>query len=132
MNSQAVDLRDILTETHTMEDSNGAKLTIRESTHGSMERFMMASGTRDSNTAMEYGGELRETRTLGSGGTQRQRAMAFTLGPMETGMRASGSSVSSMAKAPTSLPMGIFTQASIRTGNLMAKVNIPGKMVHSI
>jgi len=42
---------------------------------------------------MEFGKELKGTRTLESGETQRPKVMEFTFGTMETDMRENGKAV---------------------------------------
>lgn len=66
-----------------------AKVFIR----GIMERYMMESGTTDSNTGMEFGKVFLGIHILENGDILKQRDMGFITGKQGTDMKGSGSSV---------------------------------------
>lgn len=91
MSDKAKGSNAIQTATLTMVISRWARLMVKVFTVGPMVRFMMVSGTKDSNTVTEYGEDYITILILGSGVIPRQKDMEFIPGRMETGMKVSGS-----------------------------------------
>lgn len=66
------------------------RLMGKESLPGLMGKSMMVNGSMESKKVTEFGRELKENHTLGSGRIVKLMAMEFTSGKMEIGMKVNG------------------------------------------
>lgn len=82
--------------------------------------------------ALECGLEQRETTTWVSGSSERPMGTACMCGSMETGMRVSSSSVSSMVQARKSSRQASYTRVNFTKGSLMGMDSSFGQMVVTI
>lgn len=89
----AKDGKDIPIRTFIMEIFIMAKLMVKESIFGLMERFMMDSGKKVLNMDMVSGKELKVILMLENGNFHRLMAMVFIFGQMVTDMKENGSKV---------------------------------------
>lgn len=120
-------LNDTQMETPTSANSNTEKPTAKVSTPGRMARSTMASGTRESSKATEYGKAYKVILILESGPPLRLMAMAFTFGPMAIDTKVSGKCVSSMVRGLTALRMAMFTQESMLMESHRARASMSGR-----
>ena len=104
-----------------------ASRTERACTHGQTVKYMRANGLQVSKRDKESGKVFMETLTSESGTNPRRPAMVFTCGRMETGTKANGRIVSSMAKVQTSLLMVTVLRERIIWENPRVKANTSGK-----
>ena len=82
-----------LIEIFIMVLTSQANHTVKVCILGSMARFMMASGCKESSTATAFGEVQEATRILGSGSMAKRRGMVCMSGSIRISMRASGSGI---------------------------------------
>jgi hypothetical protein len=73
-------LRDMQMETLILAISAWAKLMAKGFIRGRMGKYLMESGTKDLNMAMEFGKEYMKIHSLASGISQKLTDLEFTLG----------------------------------------------------
>ena len=87
------DLKDTRMEILIMDNSEQARLIVREFISGTMEKYMMENGTMDSSMVTVFGRDFWVILILGNGDNPKLKVMEFTTGRTEIGMKESGSNV---------------------------------------
>ncbi len=87
------DGKDILIRMFIMEIFIMARLMVRESTFGRMEKFMMDNGKKVLNMDMVYGKEHKEILMLVNGNFHSLMDMGSIFGQMVIGMKENGNKV---------------------------------------
>ena len=104
----------------------------KESTLGTMERFMTENGIKDLNMDTAFGEEFQETPISVNGDILRRKATEFTHGKTVIDMRVNGSSVLNTVKGQTSSKIRIPILESTRMVSQMVKDNTHGTMALSM
>ena len=89
----AKDLKDMQMVILILEYFSKEKHMVMVYIDGLMEKFMMVSGTRDSNMDMVYGKVLKMIHMLENGLNQKHMDMVYTSGLMEIDMKENGKHV---------------------------------------